>query len=101
MAGRRLRPAEELLAPAVADTIAALKLAPEDAAAVSLARRYAATIDAAEPHQRAEAIAVLGPKLLTVLESLGATPVGRSRLKGGAPTRAESRLAALREARRN
>jgi hypothetical protein len=36
------RDADELVAPAVAETVAALELQPEDAAAVQLARRYAA-----------------------------------------------------------
>ncbi len=44
---RRLRDAEDLLAPAVAATISKLALTDEDAAAVKLARRYAATIDEA------------------------------------------------------
>jgi hypothetical protein len=95
---RALRSAGELLAPAVAETIAALDLSTEDAAAVRLAGRYAATIDTAE--DRAEAMEKLGPKLLAVLESLGATPAARAKLRGGAPTHAESRIAVLRAARR-
>ena len=89
-----LRNASELLAPAVTETIAALKLAGEDAAAVRLAQRYAAAIDAAEDH--AAALDRLGPKLLAVLESLGATPDARTRLKKGRPSAGKpSGLAAL------
>src|SRR6266536_3621101 len=61
-----LRDSTELLAPAVAETIAALALKPEDAAAVKLAQRYAAAIDA-----DAAALDFLGPKLLAVLEGGG------------------------------
>jgi hypothetical protein len=95
---RRLQPADDLLAPAVTETIKHLTTSAEDAAAVKLAQRYAATIDAAE--DRDAAMEKLGPKLLACLESLGATPAARARLKGGAPSAAGNRLAALREARR-
>lgn len=98
MASSTLRSTSELLAPAIEKTIAALPLADADAAAAQLARRYAATIDAAE--HRTEAMEKLGPKLLAALESLGATPAARSRLRGGAPSRAENRLEVLRSARR-
>jgi hypothetical protein len=94
---RHLEAVDNLLGPAVAETVAALTTTLEDKAAVQLAKRYAATIDEAE--DRAEAMEKLGPKLLTVLESLGATPASRARLKGGAPSRAESRLQTLRAAR--
>jgi hypothetical protein len=125
---RRLRSADGLLAPAVAETVTALTVAPEDAAAVKLAERYAEAIDEAasiaaavdqavdelDPdditgRQRLAALAAkveaqtvlekLGPKLLAALESLGATPAARAKLKGGAPTRAANRLQALRQAR--
>jgi hypothetical protein len=91
-----LRDAGELLAPAVAGTITALTLTAADAAAVKLAERYAAAIDAGE-----DTLEKLGPKLLAALESLGATPQARARLKegraaGGKP----SGLHALREAHR-
>lgn len=124
----RLRPAEELLAPAVADTVTQLKPAPTDTAAVRLAQRYAALIDRAEQavadaenaiaeldeddiagrhyvtslRAKVEAQAVLaelGPKLLAVLESLAATPAARAKLKGGAVAGAPSRLQGLRNAR--
>jgi hypothetical protein len=94
-----LRDAGELLGPAVAETVAALTLTPADGAAVKLAQRYAAAIDTAE--SPGEALERLGPKLLAALESLGATPAARARLKegkgsGGKP----SGLQALREAHR-
>lgn len=92
-----LQSADRLLAPAVAKTIAALTLADEDAAAVRLAQQYAATIDAAS--DKAEAMAVLGPKLLACLEQLGATPAARARLKGGAGPSGPTGLAGLRAAR--
>jgi len=97
MTERRLQAVDHLLGPAVAETVAALATTLEDKAAVQLAKRYAAAIDEAE--DRAEAMEKLGPKLLAVLESLGATPAARAKLKGGVPTRAESRLSALRAAR--
>lgn len=99
MASRRLQPADDLLVPAVAATVEALCTAPEDAAAVRLVQRYAAAIDGAV--DRAEAMEKLGPKLLAGLESLGATPAARARLKtGGAPV-VSSGIAAIRQARRS
>ena len=92
-----LRDSTELLAPAVAETIAALGLKPEDAAAVKLAQRYAAAIDADD---EGGALDRLGPKLHAVLESLGATPAARAKLKGGRPADGKpNRLQGLRNAR--
>lgn len=124
----KLRSTDGLLAPAVAETIRHLAPTKQDAAAVKLAQRYAITIDEATNvaadlaaslaeatydddiakrlytlAKRVEAqtvLADLGPKLLAALESLGATPAARARLRGGAPARAQSRLQALRETRR-
>src|SRR5258708_20648956 len=95
-----LREAGEVLGPAVAATVAGLTLAAADSAAVKLAQRYAAAIDDAD--NRAEALERLGPKLLTVLESLGATPAGRAKLKEGRPAGGSKPggLQALREAHR-
>src|SRR5258707_6084763 len=95
-----LRDAGELLAPAVAGTVAALTLTAADAAAVKLAQRYAAAIDDAD--NRAEVLEKLGPKLLAALEALGATPAARARLKEGKATGGgkPSGLQALREAHR-
>ncbi len=73
-----LRDSAELLAPAVAETIAALDLKPEDTAAALLARRYAKAIDDGD----GDTLSWLGPKLLTVLEQLGATPAARAKAKG-------------------
>jgi len=96
----RIRPADDLIAPAVAETVNALQLEPEDAAAVQLARRYAAILDDAyATDDEAKVWNDLGPKLLAVLESLGATPRARALAAKGGATRAESRLAAIRSAR--
>ena len=98
-----LRDTGELLVPAVAETVAALDLKPEDAAAVKLAQQYAAAIDdSAHDGTRARASAMrwIAPQLLAVLESLGATPLARSKLKGGKTDYAEDPLDALRKARR-
>lgn len=92
------------MTPAVEETITALQpaLAPEDAAAVALARRYAALIDSmSEPKLRSWAMRWIAPLLLTTLESLGATPTARARLKGGkVADAAPSALEKLRQARR-
>lgn len=86
------------LTAAAADTITALELAPEDAAAVRLTQKYAAEIDNAE--DSAAALERLGPKLLAVLDALGATPQARARLKNGQPPDAKpSRLTHLRATR--
>jgi hypothetical protein len=126
-----LRDADELVAPTVEATLGKLRLDDTDAAVVQLARRYAATIDAAatlatyaatiletldpgdvagRQHLAALAAKVgrqavlndLGPKLLSALKELHATPAARARRKGGGGgDRAEpSRLQALRQARR-
>jgi len=127
---RVLRPADELLAPALAETIAALTLHGEDAALVKLAERYAKAVDhaaalaaeadaagqALDPddtagHQqlamlaaKVEAQTVLGsfgPKLLQALQALQATPAARARRKGtGGGSAGENRLGQLRAARR-
>lgn len=127
MPGRRraLRSADELVAPAVAETLATLTLAEPDAGAAQLARRYAAAIDNAADiaeqlrqavedvdgdapiRQRIQALAVrvdahqvlvdLGPKLLTALEALGATPRARAlTAKGAGGPATVGRLAKLR-----
>lgn len=108
----RLRPADDLIAPAVAETIGNLTISPEDAGAVKLAERYAAAIDeathlsaaaselldaAAGDDQLLKRVAKLaaqveaktvlrelGPQLQSVLESLGATPRARVQMRGGA-----------------
>jgi len=124
-----LRDADELLALAVAETIAALSPVPADAGIVRLAERYARDIDEADlvtaslvkvlrevaeldvdVHDRLLPLAVrierttvlasLGPKLLAALEQLGATPAARSRRGGGGGDAGPNRLQALRAARR-
>lgn len=54
---------------------------PRDAAAIALAKRYAAALDALPDD--VEELDSLGPKYLKVLESLGMTPAGRN-ARGGA-----------------
>lgn len=102
--------ADDLVAPAVAESIDKLDTKPEDAALVRLVERYAAAIDGArrialaaeeiEPEdatqarqlaalrERVEAVTVLaelGPKLAAALEMLGASPKARAGFarKGG------------------
>ena len=97
--GQAPRPADELLSPAIAETLAALDLKPEDAAAAQLARRYAAAIDAAR--DPAWAARWLSPLLLDALCALGATPASRHALTKGqrqAPA-GPSRLDQLRAVR--
>ncbi len=123
----KLQDAADLLAPAVDEALGALVLAREDHAAAQLARAYARQLDEVlraeflarqaleqteDPMARAyiqelaakvaakELFDRLGPKLLAVLESLGATPWARARLKGGKiPDAPESKLDKLRKAR--
>jgi len=125
-----LRSADELLAPALEETLVKLQLADADAALVKLARRYAETLDAgaelADHVERAweeldpedqkgrrrlamieaklvgrAALADLGPKLLATLQALGATPAARARRKGtGGGDAGPNRLQQLRATRR-
>src|SRR5271170_6840157 len=96
-----LTDAANLLRTAVDQTIEALDLGDADAAAVRLARHYANLIDAQEdPKLVAWALRWIGPLLLATLESLGATPLARSRLKNEKPGDGKpSPLQALRDAR--
>jgi hypothetical protein len=87
-----LRDADELLSPAVAETLAALDLKPEDAAAAKLAERYAAIIDAAR--DPAWAMRWLAPLLADALTALQATPMSRKAVKPSPP--GPSRLDELR-----
>lgn len=118
---------DRLLAPAVDDSLAALDLDPVDAALAKVAEKYAREIDgAAAAAGQADrvlreidddpdlselvgalkaklayrsALENLGPKLVAVLDALGATPKARaSASKGGAP-RGPSKLATLRATR--
>lgn len=63
-----LRAADDLLAPAVQETITALGLGPEHAAAVKLAERYAKVLDRAQ--DAGDAARWIGPLLLEVLAEL-------------------------------
>lgn len=106
---------------AVRETLEKLQEAPEDAGVRALALRYARTIDEARKladeaaqlpydpdtaaqvarlRQRVEAHTVMvevGPKLLSALEALQATPRARATAGKPAPVAAVSKLAALRE----
>lgn len=97
----RIRPADDLLLPAVHETIAKLTLTPEDTAAATLAEHYARTIDAAGGELlEAEVLKELGPKLLACLEALGATPRARALLRKGVPGNGgKSALQEIRNAR--
>jgi hypothetical protein len=110
-----LRDSSELLWPAVSETLAALGLGSEDAAAVRLAQRYARVIDgmpdrdeftSERAHDQAWALRWIGPELLRCLDALGATPDARARIaklagsKGeAAPDAAPSQLDRLRASR--
>jgi hypothetical protein len=91
-----LRSADELLAPAVTETLARLDLGPEHAAVAALAAQYAAAIDRAK--DPAWAMRWLGPLLLDSLAALEATPASR---KAARPVQqGASKLDQLRAARR-
>jgi hypothetical protein len=77
--GQDPRDPDELLLPAVDETIEALGLGDDAAAAVQLARQYARVID--EASDPAWAMRWLGPLLLASLESLRATPMSRPAAK--------------------
>lgn len=98
-----LRDTDQLLYPAVCETVAVLDTDPDgaDAAAVKLAKQYARAIDEASDAKQASVLRWLGPELLKVLESLGATPAARAAIKKPAkPADAKPNgLTALRAAR--
>lgn len=84
-----LRDVTELLWPAVQESLAALGLTSEDAAARKLAQRYAQVIDALpdrdsytseRAHDQAWGLRWIGPELLKCLDALGATPESRARI---------------------
>jgi hypothetical protein len=79
------------MVPALAVTIADLKLLGADTALVKLAATYAIAIDAGGDLDK------LGPKLLDCLTALGATPAARA-AKGAKPAQQASRLTQLRAA---
>lgn len=125
---RGLQVVDRLLAPAVTASLGEIELEAEDAAAVKLAERYAREIDQADAaaaqadrvlrqidDEDADlqelvaalkaklaartAVSDLGPKLLAVLDSLGATPKARAARKGGTARAKGGSLAALRASR--
>lgn len=95
-----LRPVDELFVPVVKRVIGELETTPADAAVMLLALQYAGRIDNAL--DRTEALETFGPKLLTVLTALGASPAARAALSkgGGAANVGRGKLHAIREARR-
>lgn len=92
--GQPPRDPDELLLPAVEETLTALKLGESDAAAAQLARQYARIID--EASDPAWSARWLSPLLLDCLVQLGATPASRPKQ---APQREPSQLDKLRAAR--
>lgn len=99
-----LRDASELLYPSVYATVMSLDIDREgkDGGAAKLALRYARLIDEASDAKQANVLRWLGPELLKVLESLGATPASRAAITKGAKDKAPahvSKLDQLREAR--
>lgn len=100
MAGKaRIRSVDTLMSAAVAETVANLDLSAEDVAAVRLAQRYAAAIDAAGADDLVVVLDRLGPKLVAVLDALGATPRARATLAKVPAPPVDSKLSALRSAR--
>lgn len=95
-----LRAAEDLVLPALQESLSALGLGPEHAAAVRLAERYAKVLDRAQ--DVAWACRWIGPLYLDALDAIGATPMAKARLAKGqkqAP-HVPSRLDELRSRRR-
>lgn len=100
-----LRDTDQLLWPAVCETVAVLDLDPigRDAAAVKLAKQYARAIDEASDAKQANVLHWLGPELQKILESLGATPAARAAItgkKGGAAEESDDVLSRLKPRRR-
>ena len=91
------RPDDDLLLPAVEESITALELGEDGQAAAQLARQYARVIDRAS--DQAWALRWIGPLLMASLESLRATPMSRKgEVKPG--ERRPSQLDQLRARRR-
>jgi hypothetical protein len=88
------RDPDELLLPDVEKSLAALELGPQDEGMAQLARRMAAAID--EAQVPASALRWIGPELLKVLESLGGSPMARSRLPKQEQPHQPSKLDELR-----
>jgi hypothetical protein len=97
-----VRDADKLVLPQVRHTIEQLPLLAADSAAATLAERYADAIDqpsCPECGGHKQALIDLGPKLLAVLESLGATPKARTAAVKGGESAGQGALARLRAAR--
>jgi hypothetical protein len=94
--GEPPRPVDELLAPVVEETLAALELGEDGQAAAALARSYARVIDGAR--DQAWALRWIGPHMLAALEALQATPMSRRAAKPA--DRRPSQLDQLRAVRR-
>ena len=90
----RPRDPDEMLVPAVEESLTALRHGPEHAGAIQLARRYAKVIDQAK--DPAYAARWLGPLLLDCLVQLQATPSARPKQP---PEPGPNRLDQLRAAR--
>ncbi|MPZ60103.1 MAG: hypothetical protein GEU93_02170 [Propionibacteriales bacterium] len=67
---RQLRPADALLVPAVQESVKALKLGPEDSAAVALALDLARSLDEMGGELHTKMLAQTSGQLLRVLEHL-------------------------------
>ena len=83
------------LTEALEETLRALTLTTADAAAIQLARGYARVLDEASADEAGYLYERLGPKLHSVLDSLGATPKARG-ARGGVSNDVDDELAALR-----
>lgn len=94
--------ADELMLVSVKRTISALELTEKDQAVAKLAEKYATTLDECwGTKDQNWSMRWIGPLLLDCLESLGATPAARGKVKNGTPVHDSSnRLSALRAARR-
>ena len=100
-----LRDASELLYPSIYAAIMSLDIDREgkDGGAAKLALRYARLIDEASEAKQANVLRWLGPELLKVLESLGATPAARAAItgrKGGPAKEPPDVLVGLKSRRR-
>lgn len=85
-----LRPADQLLAPALSHALAAVDLEDADLGAARLARLIAETIDA-NPGD-VETLTKLSPKLLDLLRDLGMTPAARAKIGTERPTGSDNKL---------
>jgi hypothetical protein len=94
--GEPLVDADDLLLPAVEETLTALKLADSDLAMAQVARSYARTIDQAR--DQAYALRHFGPLLLRALTELQATPMSRKDLPKKRAPRQPTQIEQLRAA---